>query len=236
MRLSAPVYRLKRRARLLARKENIPLHEAQDRIAREEGFSGWSLLSSRLPEYAPAAPLLPRLADGDMLLIGARPGHGKTRLGLQLLLDARRAGRRAVFFTLEYTAREVLERMKPMDPQAAGPDLPEIVTSDGISAGFIFRYLEGAPRSTVAVVDYLQILDQQRSKPPLAEQLLLLQSLAQESGIVLGFISQIDRSFDPERSPVPDFGHIRAPNPVPRGIFTKACFLHAGEVRIGTVD
>ena len=43
--LSAPIYRLKRRARLLARNEKIALHVALDRIARAEGFAGWSLLS-----------------------------------------------------------------------------------------------------------------------------------------------------------------------------------------------
>jgi len=36
----------------------------------------------------PASGLLAGLAEGDMLPIGARPGQGKTVLGLQLLLDA----------------------------------------------------------------------------------------------------------------------------------------------------
>jgi hypothetical protein len=37
MRLSAPVHQLKRKARLLARADNIPLHAALDRIAAQEG-------------------------------------------------------------------------------------------------------------------------------------------------------------------------------------------------------
>lgn len=74
MRLSAPVYHLKRRAKALARFENIPLHQALDRIAREEGFAAWSLLASRAMTGACAAPLLSRLGPGDVLLIGARPG------------------------------------------------------------------------------------------------------------------------------------------------------------------
>ena len=40
MKLSAPVYRLKRRAKVLAREERIPLHEALDRVAMDEGFNG----------------------------------------------------------------------------------------------------------------------------------------------------------------------------------------------------
>ncbi|AMY70201.1 DNA helicase [Frigidibacter mobilis] len=230
MRLSAPIYQLKRRARLLSRRETIPLHDALDRIAQAEGLASWSLLASRVAQVTPANELLARLAEGDMLLIGARPGQGKTRLGLQLLLDALHEGRRAVFFTLEYTDQQALERMQALDP---GLDrLPEIVTSEAISAGVIVRHLADAPRGTVAVIDYLQILDQQRSKPMLAEQMAMLQEFARQSGVILGFISQIDRSFDPGRAPVPGPGDIRLPNPIPAGVFSKSCFLHGGEVRM----
>ncbi len=231
MRLSVPIYQLKRRAKLLSRQENIPLHEAQERIAREEGFTTWSLLSSRLAVSKLHISLLPGLEDGDMLLLGARPGHGKTKLGLQLLLDAAHEGRHSVFFTLEYTEQEAMERIRTMDDRGPAPT-PEIVTSNEISADFIVQHLSGAPRGTVAVIDYLQILDQQRSKPPLSDQLMVLQEFARGTGVILGFISQIDRSFDPERVPVPDLSDIRLPNPIPIGIFTKTCFLHAGEVRL----
>jgi len=230
MRLSAPIYQLKRRARLLSRRENIPLHDAQDRIARAEGLASWSLLASRVARVTPASELLAGLAEGDMLLIGARPGQGKTVLGLQLLLDALREGRRAVFFTLEYTERQAAERFEALAP-ALGR-VPEIVTSEEISAGFITRHLAGAPRGTVAVVDYLQILDQQRSKPALAEQMAVLQGFARGTGVILGFISQIDRAFDPDRAAVPGLGDLRLPNPIPAGLFSKACFLHGGEVRV----
>lgn len=231
MRLSAPIHRLKRRARMLARDEKIPLHQALDRVARAEGFPAWSLLSGRVAAGTGAASLLPALADGDMLLIAARPGHGKTLLGLRLLLDAARAGRRASFFTLEYTESEVLERIRSLmggSPSA----LPEIVTSEEIDADFIVRHLASTGRGAVAVVDYLQILDQQRSKPPLAEQMTVLQTFARSTGIIVGLISQIDRSFDPAQASVPGIKDIRLPNPIPAGIFTKACFLHAGEIRL----
>jgi len=44
MTLSAPIHQLKRRARLLSRRERIPLHAALDRIATDEGYRSWSLL------------------------------------------------------------------------------------------------------------------------------------------------------------------------------------------------
>ncbi len=88
---------------------------------------------------------------------------------------------------------------------------PEVVTSGDISADFIVRHLSGSPLGTVAVINYLQILDQQRSKPSLSEQVQVLHEFVHETGVVLGFISQIDRSFDPERNPLPGLGDVRLP-------------------------
>lgn len=58
MKLSAPVYHLKRRAKLLSREENIPLHEALDRTAAKEGFSSWSLLTAKVIQTGPVSELL----------------------------------------------------------------------------------------------------------------------------------------------------------------------------------
>ncbi|NDV87713.1 DNA helicase [Aurantimonas aggregata] len=232
MRLSAPVYQLKRRARLLARNETITLAEALDRVARDEGFATWSLLASRLAADPPEKPMLSQLSDGDLLLLGGRPGHGKTLAGLQLLIDAAREGRRAVFFTLEYSDRETRARIGSLEAGGGGVgDRLEIVAADDICADTIVQHLAGSPAGTVAVVDYLQILDQQRQKPALSDQIRTLAGFSRESGAILAFIAQIDRSFDPERSPMPGIGDIRLPNAVDLGSFSKACFLHGGAVR-----
>lgn len=236
MRLSGPIHKLKRRARLLARDEKIALHEALDRIAREEGFVGWSLLSARAATSTPSKVLLSRLAAGDLLLLGARPGHGKTLFGLKLLIEAIREGRDAVFLTLEYTPREVWERIRTFGDDAIQlAEKLDIVTSDEISAGYIIDRLSGSAPGTVAVIDYLQLLDQKRTKPALADQMETLRNFARGSGVVLGFISQIDRSFDPDRKPLPDVNDIRLPNPLDLGLFSKTCFLHDGEVRVGGI-
>lgn len=229
MLLSAPIYQLKRRAKSLAREAGISLHEAQDRIAREEGFRTWSALSARVAAHSTSNSLLPSLVDGDMILLGARPGHGKTMLGLQLLIDAAREGRRTVLFTLEYTEREAMDRIRVLN----GVDhAPEIITSEDISAGFIVRHLAGSPGGTVAVIDYLQILDQQRAKPALAEQVQSLFRFARDTGVIFAFLSQIDRSFDAASGTPPGMIDVRLPNAVPPDLFSKACFLHVGQMRL----
>ncbi|WP_426236302.1 DNA helicase [Pararhizobium sp. DWP1-1-3] len=236
MRLSAPIYQLKRRAKFLARDEKIALHAALDRIARDEGFAGWSLLAAQVSGTSDERDILSRLTDGDTVLLGARPGHGKTLLGLKLLLDAIRDGRGSVFFTLEYTEQETRERIRSLEGETPGlGDVVEIVTDDEICAGYIIHHLAGAACGTVAVIDYLQILDQRRNKPALSEQLDALQAFARKAGIILAFLSQIDRSFDPQNKPLPDLRDIRLPNRVDMSLFSKACFLHQGKAQFQTL-
>ncbi len=232
MKLSAPIYQLKRRAKLLSRTDTIPLHQALDRIAQEEGFTAWSLLASQHETQLLTGPILSQLAEGDLLLIGARPGHGKTLLGLQLLLDAVRESRKATFFTLEYTEQQTMKRIHALPEGEALGEKIEIVTSDEISADYVMRHLTGAPRGTVGVIDYLQILDQQRSKPGLSEQVSALQTFARQTGIVLAFISQIDRSFETDGKGLPDLADVRLPNRLDLTLFDKACFLHNREVQL----
>jgi replicative DNA helicase len=232
MRLSAPVYHLKRKARLLSRQQNIPLHAALDRIAASEGFEGWSLLTARTSAAVPAGQLFSQLVPGDLVLIGARPGHGKTLMSLRLAVEAMKAGHRSAFFSLEDTEKVVLDRfaMIGADHQRfAG--LFEFDSSDAISADYIVERLAAVPRGTLAVVDYLQLLDQKREKPELMVQIRALKAFARDKGLIVVFISQIDRSYDPARKPLPDLSDIRLPNPLDLALFDKMVFLNNGQVQ-----
>lgn len=233
MKLSAPIYHLKRKARILSRELNIPLHEALDRIAIKEGFVGWSLLAARASVTANAAKLYAEFQPGDLILLGARPGHGKTLMSLELAAEAMKSGNRTVFFSLEYTDKDCLDRFQAIgiDP-AHYNGLFEFDGSDAISARHIADKLAGAPRGTFAVVDYLQLLDQKREAPDLMEQVRDLKAFAQKRGITLVFISQIDRSYDLSKKRCPDLEDVRLPNPLDLKLFSKACFLNDGEVQL----
>jgi len=232
MRLSAPIYHLKRKAKLLSREQSIPLHEALDRIAGQEGFGGWSLLAAKAAATAPAGKLFPRLAPGDMVLVGARPGQGKTLMSLELAVEAMKAGNRAVFFTLEYTEQDVLDRFRDIGVERAAFDGRfEFDSSDAISADYIVNKLAAAPRGTLVVIDYLQLLDQKRENPELMVQVRTLESFARGRGLIFVFISQIDRSYDPSTKPCPGLEDVRLPNPLDLTLFSKTCFLNNGEVQ-----
>jgi replicative DNA helicase len=237
MKLSAPVYHLKRKAKLLSRDGKIPLHEALERIAVKEGFANWSLLIAKASAMAPAGRLFPRLTQGDLLLVGARPGHGKTLLSLELAVEAMKSGNRSVYFTLEYTERDVLDRFRAIDVDPARfVGLFDFDTSDAISADYIIERLASMPRDTLVVVDYLQLLDQRRENPDLLVQIRALKSFARERGLIMVFISQIDRSYDPSRKPCPDLNDVRLPNPLDLTLFDKTCFLNNGEVRFSAAS
>lgn len=235
MRLSAPIYRLKRRARLLSREERIPLNKALDRVALQEGFSSWSLLAARVSTGDPARELLAQLAPGDLVLFGARPGHGKTLMSLELLSEAIKQGHQGVFFTLEFTKNDVLNRLESIGADLAVFDHRfKFYDSDNINSDYIMDRLSKAPRGTVVVIDYLQILDQKRENHELDVQVQALKSCARKSGLIIIIISQIDRSFYATTKSIPDLDDVRLPNPLNLMLFNKTCFINNGEIQINS--
>ncbi|WP_407189364.1 DNA helicase [Bradyrhizobium centrosematis] len=236
MRLSAPIYHLKRRAKRLSREKGIPLHDALDRIATTEGFSAWSMLAAKAAATSPANRLFPQFRPGDLMLVGARPGQGKTLMSLELAVEAMKSGHRAAFFSLEYTERDVLDRLRVIGVEPAQFDkLFEVDCSDAISADHVIKQMAASPRGTVVVIDYLQLLDQRRENPDLAVQVRALKSFARDKGLIVVFISQIDRSYDPSVKPCPDLSDVRLPNPLDLKLFDKTCFLGNSEVQFRAV-
>lgn len=237
MQLSAPIYQLKRKAKRLARAKGIPLYDALNQVAAEHGFSRWSLLVAKASAATPAHKLFPRLSPGDLLLVGARPGQGKTMLSIGLSAEAVKAGRKSVYFTLEYTEEEALRRFRSIGFAAELSDGRfELDCSDRISADYIIQRLADAAPETLVVIDYLQLLDQKREHPELMAQVRALKAFARTRGLIFVFISQIDRSYDPEKKQYPDLGDVRLPNPLDLSLFSKTCFLNNGEAVFGALS
>jgi hypothetical protein len=230
---TTPIHRLKRKAKLFARDHAVPLHTALDHVAAGEGYASWSLLSARRGDPETASLVLPLLAPGDLVLLGARPGLGKTMMALDLARHAIARGGEAGFFTLEYTEADVVDRLKRLG--ARPEDLGDRFTldcSDRIDADHVITSLRDRPDGMIVVVDYLQSLDHRRDAAPLAEQIATLGRFARAGGHIVLLIAQIDRAFARSDRRCPGIDDVRAPNPIDVGLFDKGFFIGDGVARL----
>ena len=157
----------------LAKAQNIPLSDALDIIAAQEGFKTWSLLSARFNASKTSAEALSQVNPGDLLLIGARPGQGKTTIALQLVLKSALSGKNSWFLSLEWDLSDIHYRTRK-----TGINISQLGNrfqfdnSDDISAKCIISRIGSCLPGTVVTIDYLQLLDQDRSKPDLSLSLI----------------------------------------------------------------
>jgi len=99
--------------------------------------------------------------------------------------------------------------------------------SDDISSNYIISKTRGiAKEGSLIAVDYLQLLDQQRNKPPLQKQIEDLKAYARKTKCILIFISQIDRAFEEKGHDQPSLEDVRLPNPLNLSLFNKSIFVH----------
>ncbi len=236
MKVSAPLYVLKQQAEVLARKDEIPLHDALERIAKEEGFGSWSLLAANWNADEAGHSLLSQLRPGELVLLAGRPGHGKTLVSLGLAAEWMARGNRAAFFTLEFTQAEVLGCFDLLgkDPKAFA-DLFTVDDSDGIHADYIVTRLGSAPPNMLIVIDYLQLLDQRRVNPSLMHQVRKLKNFARQYQAIIVCLSQVHRSYDSRTKPLPALNDIRLPNPLDLKLFDKACFVSRRQMQLEAV-
>lgn len=237
MKLSVPVYSLKRLAKNLSKEKKIPLHAALNFVAQDEGFESWGLLAARVSAESPAVKLLSMLAPGELVLLGARPGQGKTLIGLDLAFESAKKGPSGWFFTLELNVSDLLDYMQTLGQSRSivGDDF-KFDNSDEVCAIYIIERLSAAKRGTVVVIDYLQILDQKREHPPLAVQVQSIKEFARDRGLIFVFISQIDRSVNTREQSLPSLSDVRLPNPLDLTQFDKACFLNRGALQMSVIN
>ncbi|MBL4681723.1 MAG: hypothetical protein JKY88_13505 [Pseudomonadales bacterium] len=229
MKLSAPIHKLKSRAKALRKSESIPLIQALDKIALGEGYASWSLLQSKTKDHLPACreEILDYLNLGDLMLLGARPGLGKTTLAIDLMIQAVEEERDAYLFSLEFTDKDMMKRVERLEDVEASARL-NFDFSDEISSDYIIRKTASNLMSgSLMIIDYLQLLDQRRTNPVLQDQVAALKSYAEESRCIIIFLSQIDRAYGGSDIIAPSLEDIRMPNFFDLELFNKILLFNS---------
>lgn len=175
--------------------------------------------------FAALNRLIVGLKQSGLYVIGARPGVGKTVVGLQLAWElARRED--VVFFSLEMDKASLLNRIVagelniPLDNIERGKLLPEwqreiynlselvdnrliIADRGGVSISQMRAFLQGvmSKRQVKAVfVDYLQLIQSSNSKASKYEQIsqisMDLKNLAKEFDLPIVALAQLNRRVD----------------------------------------
>jgi len=228
--LSASIPVLKSRARKLRRAEQIPLHQALDRVAAAEGYSSWSLLAAKTA--ARESDLFDQLEPGELVLIAARPGQGKTLCAVELLIASLRHRQQGWFFALQNDAPPIDAYFEALGEQRSTFEAFEFEHSDAIDAAYIAQKVGAAvTEKAVVVIDHLQLLDQRRRSPPLHQQMAELRDLARRTRSVIVAISQIRSAFDAEAARFPSVADVRLLDELDLGLFDRMVFMHEGKHR-----
>jgi replicative DNA helicase len=234
MQLSAPIHVLKSKAKKLKKEQGLSLNEALNQIAKGEGFNSWSLLQSKSEELLPNSikELLEFYRPGDLVLLGARPGKGKTNFSIsQLVMSVNRKKGKCFYFSLAEIHKDIAGRIASYD-ESIGGDNPYLSLdySNEICAEYIVKTTrDHVEAGSLIVVDYLQQLDEKRTHPDLQTQLEQLHLFAKESGAIIIFLSQLDRTLEQHHDQKPGKEHIRMPNPFDLKLFNKVVLLFRKE-------
>lgn len=241
MKLSAPIHVLKAQAQQIKKEKGITNTEALDFIAKREGFDSWSLLQSKKDDMFPKSydEILGFFNPGDIVLIGARPSKGKTVFTMGLLVQAIQKKAAVNFcFSLSEVHKDIAKRLALYDQSLGEKNAYfELDYSNDISADYIINKTKAKiSKGSLIVIDYLQLLDEKRTNPPLQVQVEKLKTFAREKECVVIFISQLDRAVENRTNQKPILGDVRLPNPLELKYFNKIMFLNREDEQTPYVD
>lgn len=179
------------------------------------------------------------LFKGGVYVFAARPGVGKSIVGLQMAKHTAELGKRAIFFSLEMPKDQLFERMVAMEtsinrydlePGSIGPSrmddvrnaaralsqLPlTLVDKSGMTVAGMKGYVRTLARKEeigLVVIDYLQLLQAPKAENRQAEVAKMsrqIKLMARELDVPVVLLSQLNRGVEARMDPKPTLADIR---------------------------
>ena len=213
------------------------LNEAIEQI--EEIENQGTGLSGLATHFVDLDNTLAGLQDGNLVIIAARPSMGKSSLALNISTSAAKEGKTVVFFSLEMTKEELVQRVLFSEAKVASGDArkgqlgPEkwsrvveaaskvnsmplyfddasVITVTDIRAKS--RRLKASKNLDLIVVDYIQLMQGNSGdnrQQEIAEISRNLKGLARELKVPIIALSQLNRAAEAREDKRPRLGDLR---------------------------
>jgi replicative DNA helicase len=162
---------------------------------------------------------------GEVMVIGGRPGQGKTALGICMAIRACEQGHRAAFVSIEMSERQLVSRMRayygcPMNADQGDEEISAYAAETvaalrmpivDLASGRLsdirshIRTLSRRDGIRVFVIDYLQLIKvgkegaEEYQRVTLASQ--AIKSLAREYGVAIILLAQVNREGGKKQRP-----------------------------------
>jgi replicative DNA helicase len=179
------------------------------------------------------------LNQGDLAVVAARPRIGKTSFVMGLFVQAiQKKVARNFYFSLSENHRDVAGRISNYD-ESIGHDNPYISLdySNDINADYIISKINNeVSKGSLIIVDYLQLLDEKRTNPPLQLQIEKLKSFAKEKGVIIVFLSQVKREVEERPEKKLSEEDLRLPNPLDLKLINKFFLLYKNKMGLREVS
>ena len=125
------------------------LRDALDRI--DERIASGGALAGVATGYHDLDDILGGMRPGQLVVVGARPGGGKTALGLNVAVNAATAGEPVVFFSMEMPESEIAGRLLAM---GSGVSMHSVTRGARLTADEVRRIAEAAGRGGFGGCDF----------------------------------------------------------------------------------
>lgn len=185
--------------------ELMTAQQALDQFDRQNTHEDGAVISTGLPDMD--RQLLGGIRPGQLVVIGGRPGLGKTALLHQVILDAGKAHRPAFFGSLEMTPGELAGRALKTINRSRFTELP-VLFAEASDFGKLASLLRLAKRRRgiqLAAIDYLQLMDGSTGDDIRERQVAAmsrgLKRLAMELQIPILLGSQLNRESEKQGRP-----------------------------------